>query len=319
MNIVLNELSVAHHMNCPTNEHARNLINQFVEMLHLLANNGNMDHMITTHEIHSFIMTSNYGIKDWLNDPYVKRNHKQFFRIVCGKKCSFIVESDYGLSEFTVSINDCNISGIGCLAAYEMNENTISLNTCEIWSGEKIKGFYRTLDEDTGEERSEKAEIRNISTRDHLACIQKHISQDVYMSISSGQDLWEAKECLFPNLEFCESVKDQLYSDPEKFHIDQVLKKLMRLQEYFFQYDGVYNCKNLGLNARTESDSVKNNPELSAMRYFKKPDGSSDYFYNHIGFSGKYCGRIHYLPDDANKKCIIGYIGKHLRTSNFKS
>ena len=136
--------------------------------------------------------------------------------------------------------------------------------------------------------------------------------------ITSGQDLWEKREKLYPNLIFCENVKDNLYQDSEKYHIMNVMTRLNRLQQYFSAYDGRYEPKKLGMNARTESDTVKKEPSLKNLRLFRKPDGSEEFFFNHIGFSGKYSGgRIYFLPDDANKKCFIGYIGRHLPTKKF--
>ena len=72
------------------------------------------------------------------------------------------------------------------------------------------------------------------------------------------------------------------------------------------------------MSARTESETVKTNAELKKLRKFKLPNGNIEYFFDHVGFTGKYTGgRIYFLPDNPNKICYIGYIGKHLPTKNY--
>ncbi|RAV20446.1 hypothetical protein DQG23_15910 [Paenibacillus contaminans] len=97
----------------------------------------------------------------------------------------------------------------------------------------------------------------------------------------------------------------------------QVLIRLQRMNVYFGDDDTDYNPQKLGFNARTESETVQQNPELKKLRKFRMPSGETEYFFDHIGFTGNYCGRIHFLPNKANKKCCIGYIGKHLKTKRF--
>ena len=136
--------------------------------------------------------------------------------------------------------------------------------------------------------------------------------------ISSGQDLWESREKLYPNLVLCNNVKDQLYHDSEKTHIFAVMKRLQHLQNYFSQHHESYNPDELGFDARTESESVKTNPKLRNDRKFRLPDGTEEYFFDHIGFTGKYKGgRIYFLPDCKNQRCYIGYVGQHLSTQKF--
>ena len=58
----------------------------------------------------------------------------------------------------------------------------------------------------------------------------------------------------------------------------------------------------------TESQSVKNNPDLNKFRLFTI-DGEKVYFDNHLkNLSNGY--RIYFLKKD--EKIYIGYIGKHL-------
>ncbi|MEG0577300.1 MAG: hypothetical protein RR500_05535 [Bacilli bacterium] len=317
MYTVFNELSV--HLDGSRNyeEDARSVVNEFVAILLKISRKKEFDGLITTQDIYNFKTSSKYSIHDWLNDPLVEKKYKTFFRTFYNQKCSYIDNNDYSLDEFEIDIENDKFKGIGCLVASEMNESVLSLKTSELWLNEEIEGVFRTVDIEVDEIVNENRTINNISEEIHIDKLEWKFKEKNFAMLSSGQDLWEKREMLFPNLVFCRSTKDQLYKDPEKFHIEQVAKKLMRMQQYFSEYDGIYDPKKLGLNARTESKTVKSNKDLKTLRLFEKPDGSRDYFYDHIGFTGKYCGRIHFSPDDGNKKCYIGYIGKHLTTKNF--
>lgn len=318
MYIAFNELSVHKKINnCTEEDIARDIINEFVRILIRLKKYKDFCGLIATEEIHTIQVSSSYNIHNWLNDPLVERDYKTFFRTFYSQRCSYIDYRDYSLNEFLIEIGNYKLNGIGCLVASEMNESVISINSHELWLNETIEGTLSTIDNNTSDIIYKKMQISNISKEINLVNLEQKLKDENFTMISSGQDLWEKRKVLFPNLVFCESVKDQLYKDPQRFHIIQIAKKLLRMQQYFLGYDGKYNPKELGLDARTESETVKTDPQLKNLRLFKKPDGGEEYFYDHIGFTGNYCGRIHFMPDNINKKCYIGYIGKHLPTKNY--
>ena len=146
--------------------------------------------------------------------------------------------------------------------------------------------------------------------------MREECKKDKSSNIVSVYDFWDNKESLFPNLIFCENVKEHIYKNPEPRHIRAIIKRLEILNKYYIEHD-IFDIKTLGFNARTESDSVKNNTKLKQLRNFKKPDGSYSYFYNHISFTGSFPGRIHFLEDNNLKKIYIGYIGVHLSTAKY--
>lgn len=117
----------------------------------------------------------------------------------------------------------------------------------------------------------------------------------------------------------CENVYNET-KNPEKNHIQKIIEQLDLLQQYFSSLQGSFSLnelRKLGIDASDESDSVKNNSKLNALRLFTLPDGSKDYFYYHVKFFGKFETRLHFLPITNSSKCYIKYIGKHLKTQNF--
>lgn len=317
MYAVMNELSFnLENSEVSEKEIARDKISEFVRTLMRVKNIKKFEGFVTTKDIYQFHIFADYGIREWLNDPLVEKRNQTSFRAIINKNCSFINSEEYTLEELKISLERVEHSSLGCLVAVMLNERVVSLNSRRIWDNEVIDGLLLTIDEN--EEISEEiVVVSNISKEFHVTRLEGKVVDESISMLSSGQDLWERREELFPNLIFCDRVKRQLYTDPEMFHIKQVAKKLKRMQEYFSEDNAVYRPNKLGLGARTESDTVKNSAYLSSFRVFEKPDGTKSYFYDHISFPGRYSGRIHFLPDCENKKCYIGHIGEHLETKNF--
>lgn len=317
MYLAFNEAAVSEeNYNGKVVQNERDIINNFIHVLIEVKKNLNLTSLIATEDFYNFRVSSTYGINDWLNDSLVKKKYKDFFRTFRNMKCNSIDKNDYPLNEFIIMMNGHALVSTGCLFALENDEDVVSVVTDKLWSNNLINGKLNSVSCSNILTTSER-KVENIYDKSQIALLKSKFKSQSFKEISSGQDLWEKRKELFPNLVFCENVKAQLYKDSEKFHIDQVIKRLLGLQQYFENCDEVYNPSKLGLYARTESESVKKNPDLRALRLFKKPDGISEYFYDHIGFVGKYCGRIHFIPDNENKKCYIGYIGRHLPTKKY--
>jgi len=317
MNLVFNELSVNSVFINNNPIDIRKSICDFVRLLHCVnsKNIAGFDGFILVHDINTFGVPGNYGIKDWLKDSQVSQNHKQLFRTIINK--SHYIRLDNFVNEFIVTISESTFSGIGLVYAAETDSSVLSIATDEIWLKNEIEGKHLQIDEDANLISTDE-KIRNIVDPDDIDKLEDDQRLTMCNQISSGQDLWEQRGLLFPNLVFCDGVKDQLYADPERFHILRIMSRLKRLQEYFESCDDFYDAKDLGMDARTESETVKTNPDLKQMRCFKTPDGREEYFFDHIGFHGKFSGgRIHFLPHKDKNKCYIGYIGKHLPTKKF--
>lgn len=319
MNLVFNELSIKPELTelGRSDMSSKQIINEFVSFLHSMKKQNLLDGVITPSDIHDFYVSDRYSINEWLSDSSVNRTYKQFFQLMRNKLWRYIDLGDYDDCEFAIIVNGKNHTAIGCTVACKNECPIISVETKEFWSSPEIEGEYSSLDEEGNIHRTRQT-VQNLTASTDISIIETKYRSLAYKRVSSGQDLWEMRAELYPNLIFCESVKDQLYKDPEKYHILKIMERLARLQVYFASYDGVYDPKVLGMNARSESDSVKTDLALKNMRKFRKPNGEEDYFFDHIGFTGKYsAGRIHFLPQNDERKCYIGYIGRHLETKKF--
>lgn len=289
----------------------------FVGFLAEMWRQNIIEGIMTTNELLSFGRDDeSYSFQSWLNDQTVDHEYKRFLLMCMGKYINYIDATDVE-GEFCVNIGGENHVGIGCTFAHETQDVLISRATHDIWKEAHINGIYSALDGD-GELISVESHLTNINELMTNEIIKEIALERVFVNISSGYDLWERREELYPNLRFCDSVKIQLYADPERYHVLKIMERLNILQSYFSQRHDFYQPRELGLNARTESDTVKNDPDLKKYRLFKLPTGDQVYFYDHIGFTGKFSGgRIYFYPMVEDQKCYIGYIGRHLPTKKF--
>ena len=311
MNIVFNELSINDY---EIDNDVIDRIEEFVSFINLLYKNGMVDYMfVSTKSIYDNSKDSQ--LVKWLKDSKIDSNNKQYMRTILNKAANI---DENRLSGEFIPEGDVERIGIGCtfLFEYDPSGKLVSLSSRECWKQDVVNGIYRYLNSE-GELIETKELLENIYSGSSVDDIKCRLVRKVYEDISSGQDLWERREELFPNLIFCENVKKQLYDNPEKYHIIRIMEKLSRMQEYFSHVHNSYSPHELGMDARTESESVKKNKELSMERCFKLPDGRKELFYDHVGFTGKFCGRIHFYPDVKNMRCYIGYIGQHLHTKKY--
>ena len=286
-------------------------ISQFLDVCHELFQQKKEKEFYYTKELVSEPLVEDYSIHEWLSDSTVPRNEKSYFRSLLNRGI-LLEELQFLESGLYINLKGESVSSIGCLAAYEWGALVISLSSDELWMKEYIKGNYITIEDEECE-----VCIRNCSTKNHVNEFVLERRQEEKMQISSGKEVWDKREELFPHLVFCESVRKQLEEVKVGIHIRAILERIQILEDYFATYEGVFIKEKVGYGCRYESESVQNDEKLKNQRKFKTPYGSEEYFYWHISFPGDYPGRIHFIPDVEHNVGIIGYVGKHLPTKKF--
>lgn len=314
MLLTLNELSINNTVDSEYN--AKQLIEQFVLFCRNLHLKSIVDEIILPDYLFSLKLCDEYGLSHWLDDCTVRKENKQLFKRILDRYCRYYNAQDVN-GEFGILVDGKECSSVGCAFAWEHSHTLMSFPTNILWENSIVSGNYSSLDE-AGEIQTSTKCVDNVCTNMPFEELTSIHRKELSNSITSGQDLWEKREQLYPNLVFCENVKDQLFDDSEKYHIIAVMKKLNRFQEYFSNCGSSYDPGELGMDARTESETVKSDADLKNDRKFTLPDGNEKYFFDHVGFSGKYSGgRIYFIPDNLHNRCYIGYIGRHLRTKKY--
>ena len=254
----------------------------------------------------------NFNLRDYLK--VANKDYKLFIYRIIDKYVNVVCNTLD--SEFRCIIDKNNYTSEILHKVVEDDCKALSFSICDFFCKDYFTGKYIICDEELNDIVEEDKIIPNIYINTQIANLKAKCKNDEYEKILSAYDFWENRNCLFPHLEFCESVRKQLDNDPGEQHIKSIMKRLKILNEYYDKNDN-FNITNLGHKARDESETVKNNSKYKEARKFKKPNGSNSYFFKHISFSGNFNGRIYFEADDILKKIYIGYIGPHLPTAKF--
>jgi len=128
---------------------------------------------------------------------------------------------------------------------------------------------------------------------------------------ANGVELWNTKGALFPSLDFCDSVADQVKQLGNDHRFKAVLRGFQDLQTYCESWRSDYFDIHQLSNASPESQSTLN--IYADERTFRCPDGRSRLFNWHLKRGHT---RIHFFDFPQTKRLLVGYAGPHLRISS---
>lgn len=151
---------------------------------------------------------------------------------------------------------------------------------------------------------------------DEKYCIQNNKKftefKSQYVALIDNNNFSYLKEDCFPNIIFCPDAEDQLKYYGTGKYFSQCISQFRILDNYLMSWkEGIFQYQDLN-----DSTAITISPESrttmgkhGAERVFTLPNGGTAVFELHIKLGDI---RIHILEDNASKKIMIGYIGKHL-------
>jgi hypothetical protein len=163
--------------------------------------------------------------------------------------------------------------------------------------------------DDEGEflEEELQANARNISNGTHLQTHRAFIQSKIKLTVLNGQELWRLKGSVFPKLEFCSSVADQVsgfdLSNPE---FQQLLNRLFELQNFASSWDGS-PIKPSDFKTKVTPESASRLKKFEKQLTIQCPDGNYRLFSWHSRYTPG-AGRIHFFPFEDQTKILIGSI-----------
>ncbi|MEH2055495.1 MAG: hypothetical protein V7K97_04835 [Nostoc sp.] len=184
----------------------------------------------------------------------------------------------------------------------------------------KGQGLKVILRDEDGEIISEIVEIihasRSSHVQEHASLIQQH-QERIYQNVSDGLEVWNRREELFPNLEFCDAVRRQLEDiRTGQLELQSVVSILFELHKCSKNWENGY----LNLDGYPIEESGESKPTLDKYfkeRTFRCPDGEERLFERHVKL--RFCNwRIHFFPVKPGQ-VIIGYVGRHLPTVKYRT
>jgi hypothetical protein len=334
IDLILNELSLENPAS--DKQTARQWMSDFINTIKALHSQGVKVYLRTKDNFKATIIAYNaysdpivyYPIGTWLNDKEVGKEERDFIlTLATGSPFSKNIlnpeiegiENNEGLSEFYYE----GKVAVGLGVAYVLDTLAISFISDICWNTSYIELDQILLSDDDDQEIiDQKVEIRHASRKNniqyHSEWIQKQIEEDkIQEDILDGNDIWDRREELFPNLEFCENVARQLQSlDYGTPMLKQVKKKLFKLQNYCQTWtEEDFNLDILPSKATPESQSRLDSLEKKLT--FKCPDAEKRIFSLHIRITPG-AWRLHFSTELGicsklgTGKIIIGYIGKKI-------
>ncbi len=318
--LILNELSLQNP--APNEQVAQQRMSELIKTIKAVKAQGVKVSLRTKEDFHTIILAPNYPLRHWLNDA--DQVERLFIKTLATKApfSTNIANSEIQEIDNNVSLSEFLHQGemaIGLGIAYLLNTIAISLLSQESWDCNRVKLEFRCLDED-GEIISEIVEIihasRSSHVQEHASLIQQH-QERIYQNVSDGLEVWNRRQELFPNLEFCDAVRRQLEDiRTGQLELQSVVNILFELHKCCKNWNNGY----FNLDGYPIEESGESKPTLDKYfkeRTFRCPDGKDRLFERHVKL--RFCNwRIHFLAEQPGI-LIIGYVGRHLPTVKYRT
>lgn len=255
-----------------------------------------------------------YPVAKWRNDHEVDRETRSFFRSLTSK-APYLTDIVNPELEDRVNLTDFiyeDDKALGLGIAFMLNALALSIRSDSRWYLSHIELKFMQIDDD-GEIFDENVEVIHASHRDHVLEHANWIKDRINTNVSNGTELWKHKEELFPNLQFCETVGEQmqalLLGNPM---LRPIMKRLNEFETFCNNwYDGPFDPQKVTGKVTLESQVTLE--RFAQERTFRCPDGQQRIFSWHARVTPG-AWRVYFYPLEDKRELIIGYIGSHLHT-----
>lgn len=306
--MVLNELSLRTlAADIPT---ARQWMSVFIQTLRQATRSGVKRVVRTQDDINSIQLAPEYPLAKWRNDPQVNREEQRFFRSLTTKAPFWTdvaedIKSKFDLSDISYRGNVA--PGLGF--AWVSDSLAVSLLSEPIWNESHLTLDIIQLDENDNL-IEEQVNVFHASQTQHIPAHINWIQNQIRTSVRDGGDLWQRRDDLFPHLEFCPAVKQQMnslrYGDPM---LTQVKKRLFELEEAAQNWtEEGFNLDTLPSKATPESDSRLQN--FQNQLTIECPDDQWRLFSLHLRMTPG-AWRLYFFPLTPGT-ILIGYVGQKI-------
>lgn len=259
-----------------------------------------------------------YSFYQWIEDRRADEDLRTLFKSIFGSVPSvdslledYRIENDQPLK---IEYLNQPCVGMGLASdkifdslAFSFDSNNWNLPTYTI-------AITSILEDDNGDliEVIEEANTKNISSREHVNIYRDTIQENIIKVIQNGFQIWLKRANLFPNLEFCNSVRAKIEGlIPENIESLPILNSLFDLQNTARKFNGT-PVGPQDFPTKTSPESTRRIQALGQRLIFACPDGENRLFSWHSRFTPG-AGRIHFVSFENKKIILIGYIGQKIQ------
>ncbi|MBD1892251.1 hypothetical protein [Coleofasciculus sp. FACHB-SPT9] len=316
LEMVLNELSLC--VPAANISTARQRMSDFIRTVRgVKAQCGRQATLRTQYDFYTTTLASDYPLRHWLNDSEVDREEQRFIKTLATKAPFSNEIANLEIQDIENNLSNCEFRHQGELAiglgvAYLLDALSVSFLFEPRWDCSRLD---LTLTQFENEELIEEhLEIIHASrqhhVQEHAECIKKKNRR--HAEELDGSDLWNRRDELFPSLEFCENVSQQIQSlSTSNPMLRQVVKRLFELEDYCKSWtSGAFNRDNLPSKATPESETRLQ--QFRQQLTFICSDGEKRIFSLHVRMTPG-AWRLHFSVELGPGKIIIGYIGSKIQ------
>lgn len=310
MELVVNELSLSPPCNSlPLATERMRLFFQLLTAIQKQAG-GARPVLRTPVPLNEWLLTRDYAVKRWRNEPTVDRDLRNKLRALQANWPAVSEEAEPDLASARQGSEYLHQgqSAEGLGLAWVLDGLAVSLNPVD-WPLHQVPLTERRIESDTTIHEQEVA-VRHASTADHADLHAQWLRPPV--EIADGLDLWTRRGTLLPSLQLCARVERQL-RELDRGHplLDQILHRLLRLEAYVATWtSGTFHSDSLGFKVTPQS-------QATLTRYpkdhtFTCPDGAERLFSWHLRLTPG-AWRVYFEPEHQSR-FFIGHIGAKLPT-----
>ena len=317
--LIFNELSLRNF--APNEQIAQQWMSELITTIRAFTAQGVKVNLRSKEYFYTIILAPNYPVRRWLNDA--NERERRFIKNLATKTPLSVdladleiqdIENSTGLSEFRYQ----GELAIGLGVAHLLDTVAISFISDECWNCSSLEIQAQRINEENAELIHEIIEILHASHKNHVQNHAEWIQNRIRNGVIDGEDLWDRRKELFPNLDFCDAVGKQLTNiRAGQLELQPVVKTLFELQKCCNNWKtGYFNLDEYPIEESGESQATLK--KYGNQRSFRCPDGQERLFERHVKL--RFCNwRIHFFPlkPEVEIKVIIGYVGSHLSTVNY--
>jgi len=316
MDQVINELSVAGGYSDELAAAAG--MRQMLELSKDLSSVGFHRTIRTTRDFSTLCLAQEYSINRWATENSNDAGRKEFQRyyLTVATKGPFIeelVEEFESEGELVEYRHDSGVS-VGIGLADLLCSFVLSFGCSEAFRVDFVTVSRISIKE---EEESESCiDVLNLWSGGQLNQHMAKLEEIVIRSISNGTEIIQESERLFPRLSICDSAREQIENlNGGESYFPKLLRQLRVLNKAMEEHnEGAFDPTELNWSPESESTMSR----FSDHRKFKCKDGVERTF----SFHSKILGanqRMYFYPIAEEKTVHIGYLGKHLPTTRFRT
>lgn len=200
------------------------------------------------------------------------------------------------------------VSGLGLASNLAFDTVTFSFLS-ENWQATEYPLDLVSIEENEDGESVEivtSGESKNIFSDKSAEKHKEFIEAKIKTTVQSARFLWLNKATLFPNLDFCIHVEEQLvkFENGPEFH--HIINRLFELQDFLNSWDGT-PIKPADFKTKVTPESDTRLAKFKSTLTYTCPDGQSRLFSWHSRFTPG-AGRVHFFPLEQSRKFVIGNI-----------